>query len=76
MGVSETRVITVTGERGDMNGDGSVTFNDVISLAKYFYFADPVSDEPDVNGDGSVSFKDVTLLAKHVYFGDPIYLNI
>ena len=75
MGESETRVVTVmTWPRiGDMNGDESVDFDDVILLARHIYFGDPVSDDPDVNGDGSVDFDDVILLARHIYFGDEIY---
>ena len=75
MGVSETRVVTVTEwpKIGDMNGDESVDFDDVILLARHIYFGDPVSDDPDVNGDSSVNFDDVILLARHIYFGDEIY---
>ena len=77
MGVSETRVVTVnvTGlpKTGDMNGDGDVNMDDVILLAKHYFFGDPVSDDPDVNSDGDVNMDDVILLAKHYFFGDPIY---
>ena len=58
---------------GDMDGNGVVNFNDVILLAKHYYFGDAVSDDPDVNSDGEVTFDDVILLAKHYYFGDTIY---
>jgi len=72
--VSETRSVSVLRKKiGDMNGDGEVTFEDVIALAKHIYFGDPVHDDPDVNGDDAVTFDDVILLAKHIYFGDPIY---
>ena len=73
--VSETRsvIVSVPLRIGDMNGDGEVTFDDVIALAKHIYFGDPVHDDPDVNGDDAVTFDDVILLAKHIYFGDPIY---
>ena len=72
--VSETRSVSVLRKKiGDMNGDGEVTFDDVIALAKHVYFGDPVHDDPDVNGDDAVTFDDVILLAKHIYFGDPIY---
>ncbi len=60
-------------KNGDMDNDGEVTFDDVISLAKHYYFGDTVYADPDVNSDGSVSFDDVILLAKHYYFGDQIY---
>jgi len=74
--VSETRSVIVSVPQkkiGDMNGDGEVTFDDVIALAKHVYFGDPVYDDPDVNGDDEVTFDDVILLAKHIYFGTPIY---
>jgi len=73
--VSETRsvIVSVLPRIGDMNGDGEVTFDDVMALAKHIYFGDPVHDDPDVNGDDAVTFDDVILLAKHIYFGDPIY---
>jgi hypothetical protein len=74
--VSGTAGVTLKeqGERtGDMNGDGNVTFDDVILLAKHIYFDEPVNDEPDVNSDGNVTFDDVILLAKHIYFGELIY---
>jgi len=77
MGETETRVVTVnvTGlpKTGDMDGDGEVTFADVILLAKHYYFGDEVKADPDVNSDGEVTFADVILLAKHYYFGDVIY---
>ena len=74
--VSETRSVIVSVPQkkiGDMNGDGEVTFDDVIALAKHIYFGDPVHDDPDVNGDDAVTFDDVILLAKHIYFETPIY---
>ncbi|MCW7073852.1 MAG: DUF3344 domain-containing protein [Methanophagales archaeon] len=58
---------------GDMDGNGEVTFDDVISLAKHIYFNEHVSDDPDVNSDGKVTFDDVISLAKHIYFNEPIY---
>lgn len=73
---TEMRVVKIVGglpKNGDMNGDGQITFDDVILLAKHFYFKDEVHADPDVNSDGSVTFDDVILLAKHFYFKDPIY---
>ena len=32
----------VVKEKGDMNGDGEVDFNDVIALAKHIYFGEPI----------------------------------
>lgn len=58
---------------GDMDDDGSITFDDVISLSKHYYFGDTVYADPDVDSGGSVDFDDVILLAKHYYFGDSIY---
>ena len=66
-------IVTEWPRIGDMNGDGSVDFDDVILLARHIYFGDPVSDDPDVNGDGDVTFDDAILLARHIYFGDEIY---
>jgi len=68
-----TVIVSVLPRIGDMNGDGEVTFDDVIALAKHVYFGDPVHDDPDVNGDDAVTFDDVILLAKHIYFETPIY---
>ena len=75
--VTGSAEVTVTEEVwpriGDMNGDSNVTFDDAIALAKHYYFAEPVYDDPDVNGDGEVTFDDAVLLAKHYYFQEPIY---
>ena len=76
-GANATVVVSVRAglpQIGDMDGDGNLTFDDVILLAKHYYFGDTICDNPDVTGDGSVTFDDVILLAKHYYFGDPIYL--
>ena len=72
-GTAVVNVSTGLPKTGDMNGDGTITFNDVIVLSKHYYFGDEVQAEPDVNCDGSVTFEDVILLSKHYYFGDPIY---
>ncbi|CAD6492866.1 MAG: Bacterial Ig-like domain protein [Candidatus Argoarchaeum ethanivorans] len=58
---------------GDMDGDGSITFDDVILLSKHYYFGDTVYADPDVDSSGTVDFDDVILLAKYYYFGDTIY---
>jgi len=70
-----TTTFTVVGlpKTGDMDNDGTITFDDVILLAKHYYFGDTVYADPDVDSSGAVDFDDVILLAKHYYFGDPIY---
>ena len=77
-GANDTTVVTVSTDgglpkTGDMDGDSEISFDDVILLAKHYYFGDTVHADPDVNSDGSVTFDDVILLAKHYYFGDEIY---
>lgn len=73
-GVAKTVTVAVgLSHTGDVDGDGGLTFDDVILLAKHYYFGDTIFDNPDVTGDGVVTFEDVILLAKHYYFGDPIY---
>ena len=69
----ENGSVTVTGVAGDMDGSGEVTFDDVILLAKHFYFGDEVLGNPDVDSSGEVTFDDVILLARHFYFGDTLY---
>ena len=61
---------------GDVDGDGSVTPNDVVLLNKFF--ADLVEETAlaagaDVNGDGSVAPNDVVLLNQ--YFADILTID-
>jgi len=58
---------------GDINGDGSITMDDVIYLAKYYYgtglFPDygTIFAEGDIDCDGDTDMDDVIYLAKHYY---------
>ena len=76
-GVSVTRTVNVTAvglpKTGDMDNDGTITFDDVILLTKHYYFGDTVYADPDVDSSGAVDLDDIILLVKHYYFGDPIY---
>ena len=63
-------------EKGDVNGDGSVSFVDVTYLANHLVgtpgYEDMEDNMADVNGDSLVNFVDVTYLANHLV-GTPGY---
>jgi len=48
---------------GDIDGDGSVDFNDLVLLARSYSSATPFS-RADLNGDGRIDFADLVLLAR------------
>ena len=58
---------------GDIDGDDSITMNDVIYLAKHYYgtglFPDygTISADGDIDCDGDIDMDDVIYLAKHYY---------
>jgi arabinan endo-1,5-alpha-L-arabinosidase len=49
---------------GDINGDGTVGFPDLVLLAQHYNTSAGVM-EGDVNGDGAVNFTDLTLVAQN-----------
>jgi GH43 family beta-xylosidase len=49
---------------GDINGDGSVDFNDLVLLAQH-YNAPATAAQGDINGDGMDDFNDLVLLAQN-----------
>jgi hypothetical protein len=49
---------------GDVNGDGSVDFNDLVLLAQHYNTA-ATTAQGDINGDGQVNFNDLVLLAQN-----------
>ena len=54
---------------GDVNGDGNVTYSDLLRLAKYLAQWDGIginASNSDVNGDGTVSYADLLRLAKYL----------
>ena len=60
------------GLRGDVNGDGSVSINDVTALIDYLLsgYGTVNTDNADVNQDGSVSINDVTVLIDYLLSGN------
>jgi len=58
---------------GDVDGDGGITMDDVIYLAKHYYGTSlfpeygTTSAEGDIDCDGDVDMDDVIYLAKHYY---------
>jgi len=81
MGMSETRVVTVnvTGElpkTGNMDGAGTVDFNDVLYLARYVILgADdyPLHADGNVDSINGVDFADAMYLARYVILGADDY---
>lgn len=53
---------------GDINLDGKVDFNDLLTLAQNYGSNNAAWCEGDLNSDGSVGFADLLLLAQH--YGD------
>lgn len=57
-------------EKGDVNGDGKVTVDDVTSIQKYIAdavkFDDAQITVADVNNDGKVNIDDVTMIQKYI----------
>lgn len=50
---------------GDLNYDGSVGFDDLLTLARHYGQGDATYEEGDVNGDGTVDFADLVALARN-----------
>jgi len=49
---------------GDVNGDGSVGFDDLITLARNYGRSGTLA-QGDLNNDGSIGFDDLVILARH-----------
>ena len=49
---------------GDFNYDGSVGFDDLLTLARHYGLSDATYEEGDVDGDGTVDFADLVILAR------------
>ena len=49
---------------GDVTGDGTVDFSDLLALAQH-YNSPAEPSQGDINGDGVVDFKDLLLLAQN-----------
>jgi len=49
---------------GDVNYDGSVGFDDLLTLARHFGQSDATYEQGDLNGDGTVDFADLVILAR------------
>lgn len=49
---------------GDVNDDGAVNFNDVLTLAQHFGHPGTYS-QGDLNFDGTINFNDLLILAQH-----------
>lgn len=66
-------------QRGDINGDGAVSFNDAIRLLFHVLFGREqlqVTQEADFNADGSINMSDAVHLMFHVIFSlesDSVY---
>ena len=63
--------ITV-GSRGDVDGSGIITDDDVICLRKYLAGISDSIANADVNTDGKVNLVDLILLRRHVNWGQPL----
>lgn len=50
---------------GDMNGDGSVGFDDLVILARHYGQSGATYSTGDLNGNGTVGFEDLLLLVRH-----------
>jgi hypothetical protein len=60
-----TKIETQVGEKGDINGDGSIDISDVILCLRMAIGLDPVNvNLADMNGDGEVDISDVILILR------------
>jgi fibronectin type 3 domain-containing protein len=50
---------------GDLTGDRTVDFNDLVVLAQNYAQPDPAHTHGDLNGDGTVNFDDLVLLTQN-----------
>jgi len=63
------------GERGDVDGDGSVKISDVTALVSYFFRdGEPpaCNDEADSDGSGVLNIADLTYLIGYLFRGGPV----
>jgi ELWxxDGT repeat protein len=58
--------------RGDVNGDRTVDFADLLTLARNYNKTDATLADGDFNGDGVVNFADLLLLAKNYNTALPV----
>lgn len=56
---------------GDLNGDRSIGFDDLITLARHYGATDATYEMGDIDGDGTVGFNDLVLLARNYGLGIP-----
>lgn len=56
--------------RGDVDGDGFVTIDDVTALITRLLSKEPVSDTTDIDGDGNFSINDVVVLINYLLSGN------
>ena len=60
-----TKIETQVGEKGDINGDGSIDISDVILCLRMAIGLDPVDKNlADMNGDGEIDIVDVILILR------------
>lgn len=65
---TQTHIISLSVLPGDINGDGKVSLQDLVSLANAYGSipGDPKwNPNADLNGDGKVSLQDLVILANH-----------
>ena len=70
--VDNVQIVTATGLRGDVNGDGSVNISDVTTLIDYLLSGNPSGvnlTAADCNQDSSVNISDVTALIDYLLSG-------
>ena len=51
--------------RGDLNGDRSVGFDDLLTLVQHYGLPSQTYKTGDIDGDGRVTFEDLLILAQH-----------
>jgi hypothetical protein len=50
---------------GDINGDGKVSFSDLLILAQHYGKTGATFSDGDLNADGTVGFADLLILAQN-----------
>ena len=63
---------TVSGAKGDVNGDGKISVLDIIKVQRVIVGLDAYDAACDVNGDGKVTILDVVRLQRHIVGIEPI----